>query len=342
MPPAHPDFADGVFQEDGDEIRALSGGEGREIFHRRCYSQGRESTRGKRFQDLLLKRGDDILSISDFNEILLTAVRHGEPDSAELLFSELPAYGLSPNCWTFSIMIQHLCKENEPERAKEFSDEMIRSGLPPLLQSAYELFKAMGRVGCSPTIQTYNCLLNGLCYTAPRPHHLLYPAAGAPEIGELPTALKIHAEMREAGLKAETRVMNSLLRGACRRSTSDPGFLEEVERLSEEIVELGGHCISPYTYCLMVQAFVNGRRSDKALTHLVEMERMGSLPGRENGRCCAGSGDDDQGEEDSKLLRLREAARRVESAGRFLDACSVYAVAVKKGVRLCRQPRKTL
>ncbi|MQL71696.1 hypothetical protein Taro_004022 [Colocasia esculenta] len=409
------------------------------------------------FQEVLRKRGDQLLTIWDFNELLLTLIRHGELESAVSLFCELPSYGLSPNCWSFSIMIQCLCKKNDPDKGKEVLYDMVQNGFSPStvlvtilihsfckkgkLQSAYELFERMDRMGCHPTIRTYNCLISGLCYVGRieeafqllkkikktsadpdiytfttvidgfckvgrideaiellndalelgikpnvvtfnslingfcregriwegcgllremkggdcQPDHISYNTLlqGSLKCGEISEALNIYNEMRETGLKVEERAMNTLLRKICRKCVSNPELLTEAEGLFQTINDIG-YKLSPYTYCLMVQAFADGGHIDKALAHLSEMERIGFSPRIMTYNMlirvlCGEQRVDDalfvfilmlRGNRIPSTFSCNRLFNEFNQQERFLDACSVYAAALKHGVHLCQQPRK--
>ncbi|KAJ6708451.1 TETRATRICOPEPTIDE REPEAT (TPR)-LIKE SUPERFAMILY PROTEIN-RELATED [Salix viminalis] len=60
-----------------------------------------------------------VLSISDFNDVLMALVTANESDLVLKLYSGLTCYSLEPNSWTFTIMVRCHCKKKDPGEAKK-------------------------------------------------------------------------------------------------------------------------------------------------------------------------------------------------------------------------------
>ncbi|XP_039135814.1 pentatricopeptide repeat-containing protein At5g41170, mitochondrial-like [Dioscorea cayenensis subsp. rotundata] len=399
------------------------------------------------------------LTVSDYNDILTALVKAREFDSAVNLFSELPSLGVSPDSWTYSVMIQCLCKKNEPDEAKRALDEMMERGFVPnvvtftelitclckrgRMAMSFEIFEIMRRIGCEPTVRTYNCLIQGLCYvgrveealellhkikkSTKRPdiysftlvidgfckvgrsdeaRELLdealemglvpnvvtynsliggYCTEGRPlegiwvlkemegrscppdfisynillqgllRFGLISVSFQTYMKMHNAGFQASERVMNTLLRGLCRKSTRNDEPLKEAKELFEQIMELG-YPLSPYTYCLMVQALAEKGEVSQAFNHLLEMIGKGYSPRMLTYNvvlrvlCRDGRVDDAMYvfilmlEKDTipGKFSFSVLIGELERQGRLLDAYGVYAAAVKWGVVPKRIPGKQL
>ncbi|KAJ6365801.1 hypothetical protein OIU76_030558 [Salix suchowensis] len=104
-----------------------------------------------------------VLSISDFNDVLMALVTANESDLVLKLYSGLTCYSLEPNSWTFTIMVRCHCKKKDPSEAKRVLDQMMLKGFNPnvatlttlinsfckigQLQNAFQVFEVMDRIG---------------------------------------------------------------------------------------------------------------------------------------------------------------------------------------------------
>nr|XP_043610126.1 pentatricopeptide repeat-containing protein At1g62670, mitochondrial-like [Erigeron canadensis] len=125
----------------------------------------------------------NIKTISQFNSLFMGLVSKHELDLAYNLYSSLSSFDFLPNSLTFSILVHYYCKKNEPMEGKKVLEHMIENGFDldfdkvkiftqiincfckkGKLKQAFEVLEMMDKVKCEPTINTYNCLLKGLCY----------------------------------------------------------------------------------------------------------------------------------------------------------------------------------
>ncbi|KAK1270689.1 hypothetical protein QJS04_geneDACA005828 [Acorus gramineus] len=387
---------------------------------------------------------------SDFNSLMLSLFRAKKFESVEKLFYDLVSLRLSPNSYSFSIMIRCLCEKNEPIEAKRILDEMILNGFYPnvvtftflidclckrgRLSIAYEVLKIMRQSGCEPTIRTYNCLINGLCYVGrveaafdllkkieeslvkPDIYSFTTVMDGFCKVGRSKEAKMLLKEALELGLEPSTVTFNCLINGYCKEGSPLEGLrlLKEMKernckpdlisystllhgllkcskdsvalRVYNEMVEFGfqshermvntlvrricrqsfleaerlfegikakGSCPSPYTYCLMIQAFAMRGKTDKAITNLCDMIRVGYLPRMKTydmvirALCGEGRvedafvvlvfvlGESRISSRDSYGLMIDELNRQERS----ICACLVYGLALKQGVVLHQRPK---
>ncbi|XP_043699963.1 pentatricopeptide repeat-containing protein At1g62930, chloroplastic-like [Telopea speciosissima] len=85
------------------------------------------------------------------------------------------------------------------------------------LQKAFEIFEVMGRIGCQPTAQTYNCLLNGLCYR-----------------GRVEEACELLMKIKNSSKKPDIYTYTVVMDGFCKVGRSD-----EAMELLKEGLEMG-------------------------------------------------------------------------------------------------------
>ncbi|XP_078428531.1 uncharacterized protein LOC144700851 [Wolffia australiana] len=239
----------------------------------------------------------------------------GRTDEAMELLEDAMEAGVSPNTVTFNVLINGFCREG---RAMEGVSLLQKMNFPDEI--------------------TLRTLLRGLL----RSRHVRQ-------------ALEIFSKMEESGIQAQEQEMNSLIRGVCRESGSDPTVLIEAERLLGKMMEMGAE-ISPFTRCLIVCAFANGGLAGKALGQLEEMERGGDVACSKakitydvaiRVFCERGEGDVAiralgmmiMAGRGPSMYACEKVIVEMNGQGRFLEACSVYAAAVKWGVPLVQRPR---
>ncbi|KAG1338954.1 pentatricopeptide repeat-containing protein, mitochondrial-like [Cocos nucifera] len=251
----------------------------------------------------LFEYDDKSLTISDYNDILIALVKAGEFESAVSLFSELRSRGLSPDSLSFSIMVQCLCKKNDPDEAKQVLDEMVQSGFRPniitftalvnslckrgRLKKALEVFEIMNQVGCEPTIRTYNCLISGLCYVGrleeafqllqkikkspkmPDIYTFTLVVDGFCKVGRSDEAIELLIEAQEMGLKPTIVTYNALLNGYCKEGRPLEGL-----RLLEEMQH--GDCLPDYiSYSTILQGLLRWGEVSEAWKTYKKMKEAG-------------------------------------------------------------------
>ncbi|KAK9057849.1 hypothetical protein SSX86_022687 [Deinandra increscens subsp. villosa] len=406
-----------------------------------------------------------IETLTEFNHLFMSLVLADEVDLAYKLYSNLPNYDLSADNLTFSILVNCHCKRNQPIEAKRVLQHMIVNGFgsPKVktftqvinsfckkgrLTNAFEVFNMMGRVGCDPTINTYNCLLKGLCYVGrvEEAHELLskikkcwkegkcvdlkpdvysftavmdglckvgrsdeglellneaiemgldpsvvsyntifngYFKEGRPlegfgllekmkerncspdfvsystilhgllQWGEVRAGVRVYDEMVSLGFEVDERMMNTLLRGVCRKSRKEKELLKDAYKVFDEMSKRG--CgIDPCGWELMVEAFCNGGEMDKAFVNLCEMMELGLCPRSftlnivVSGLCNEGKVEKAMSvlvlvcrgrSEMLERIAFDDLIKELNRRGMVASATCVYCVALKNGVIPLRQPR---
>ncbi|PPD90155.1 hypothetical protein GOBAR_DD12913 [Gossypium barbadense] len=178
----------------------------------------------------LMEKDASNWTLSAFNGLLMALLTADEADRAVELFSNASGLGLSPNGWTFSIIIRCLCKKNDLDEAQRVLHHMMEHGYNPnvitftiLIDSlckrgklgyAFRVLELMGGIGCKPNVQTYNCLLKGLCY-----------------IGKVEQAHEMLMNMEKESIKPDIYSFTAIMDGFCKVGRSD----EAMELLNQAL-----------------------------------------------------------------------------------------------------------
>ncbi|XP_021723373.1 pentatricopeptide repeat-containing protein At3g04760, chloroplastic-like [Chenopodium quinoa] len=184
--------------------------------------------RSKILDSMIEKQGES-KTIGYINDLLMGLVMAEELDLALKLFDEMPLHGLSPDCWTYSILIRCYCKKNLPDEGKRVLDCMIENGFRPnvvtltilvnslcsrgRLQRAFQVLEMMGELGCNPNVQTYNCVLKGLCFVGRVEE--AYDMSGE--------AMELLEEAIAMGLTPGVVTYNALFNGYCKEGKPRKG-----------------------------------------------------------------------------------------------------------------------
>ncbi|KAL5974795.1 hypothetical protein ACLOJK_031466 [Asimina triloba] len=254
----------------------------------------------------LLARCHEHPTLFDFNNLLIALVKANRPESAASLFSNISSYGLSPNSWTFSIMVQCFCANKEPDEARDILQKMIENGLCPdvvtftilidafckrgRLQKVFEIFNIMHQIGCEPTIQTYNCLVKGLCFvgrieeayelltkiknSTRKPDIYTFTAVmdGFCKVGCSNQAMELLEEAKELGLKPTVVTFNTLFDGYCREGRPLDGF-SLLRKMEKE-----GCQPDSITYSTLLHGLVKWNKTYSALDVYKTMSQAGFKP----------------------------------------------------------------
>ncbi|GAB2300777.1 hypothetical protein Dimus_034813 [Dionaea muscipula] len=223
--------------------------------------------------------------VGDFNDLLLASVLADEPGLALKLFEKMPACGLVPDGWTYSIMIRCYCKKGDPDEARRVAYLMSGNGFRPSvvtltilvssfckkgrMKMAFEVVETMGRVGSKPNIRTYNWLLKGLCYVGrveeaygmlmkmikentDTPDIYSYTAVmdGFCKVGRSDEAFELLDQASQMGLTPNAATYNTLLNGYCKEGKPSKGL-----RLMKQMKESG--CVpDPITYTTLLHGLL--------------------------------------------------------------------------------------
>ncbi|CAI0423791.1 unnamed protein product [Linum tenue] len=232
---------------------------------------------GRRMSTLLanFEKDGNFGCISDFND-LLNALVAGNKLNLDLplqLYSRLSSYGLEPDSSTFSAMIECHCKRNDVEEAERVLNQMLDSGCAPpevtvfttlihcfcqrgKLQKAFRALEMMERVGRKPSVQTYNCLLKGLCY-----------------VGRVEEAFELLQDIKKMStVLPDMYTYTVMMDGFCRVGRSD----EAMELMNEALgMELQPTAVS---FNALFHGYNKEGRPLKGIKLLQQMEQRGLSP----------------------------------------------------------------
>ncbi|KAL2899817.1 hypothetical protein RDABS01_024899, partial [Bienertia sinuspersici] len=229
--------------------------------------------------DSMIEKQCESKTIDNFNDMIMSLVVAEELDIALKLFDEMSSlHGLTPDCWTYSILIRCYCKKNEPEEGKRLLNCMIENGFRPnvvtltilvnslcsrgKVQRAIEVLEMMGEFGCNPNTQTYNCVLKGLCF-----------------VGRVEEAYKMLMDMKRKGVDEEKIAVipdiysyTAVMDGFCKVGRSD-----EAMELLEEAIGMG---LTPnvVTYNALFNGYCKEGNPRKGIQLLKQMKERGCLP----------------------------------------------------------------
>ncbi|WCJ22962.1 Tetratricopeptide repeat (TPR)-like superfamily protein [Euphorbia peplus] len=210
-------------------------------------------------------------SVVTFNSLLLVLLKRGRTTLAENVFGEMRrTYGVTPDVYTFNILIRGFCKNLMVDDAfryfKEMSgfelkadvvtyntivDGLCRAGKVGVARNVVKGMVRKGR-GLSPDVVTYTTLVRGYCMKR-----------------EIDEALVVFDEMMERGLKPNEVTYNTLIKGLCE--------VEKIDKI-KEILEgaLGGGGFTPDT-CTF-NTLINARCDAGNLKEAMEIfEKMSAL-----------------------------------------------------------------
>lgn len=156
-------------------------------------------------------------SVVTFNSILSILLRRGRSNMAKEVYDEmLSTYGVTPDLYTYNILIRGFCKNS-------------------MVDEGFRFFKEMTSFNCNPDVVTYNTLVDGLCRTGKvriahnlvkgmskkcedlNPNVVTYTTLirGYCMKQEVDEALIILEEMTGRGLKPNIITYNTLIKGLC-------------------------------------------------------------------------------------------------------------------------------
>ncbi|XP_058736787.1 pentatricopeptide repeat-containing protein At1g02060, chloroplastic [Vicia villosa] len=156
-------------------------------------------------------------SVVSFNSVLLVLLRRGRINMAKEVYDEmLNTYGVTPDSYTFNILIRGFCKNS-------------------MVDEGFRFFQEMASFNCDPDVVTYNTLVDGLCRAGKvkvahnlvngmsKKHKDLSPDVvtyttlirGYCMKQEVDEALAVLEEMNGRGLKPNIVTYNTLIKGLC-------------------------------------------------------------------------------------------------------------------------------
>ncbi|KAF5446172.1 hypothetical protein F2P56_031821 [Juglans regia] len=214
-------------------------------------------------------------SVVTFNSILTILLRRGRTNMAKDMYDEmLRTYGVTPDTYTFNILIRGFCKNS-------------------MVDEGFQFFKLMSHFSCEPDVVTYNTLVDGLCRVGKariahnvvkgmskksmdlNPNVVTYTALirGYCMKQEIDVALVLLEEMTSQGLKPNIITYNTLIKGLCEAQN-----LEKIKEILEGMMEVGGFTPDTCTFNTIIHAHCSAGNLDEALNVFEKMSELQVLP----------------------------------------------------------------
>ncbi|XP_019462095.1 PREDICTED: pentatricopeptide repeat-containing protein At5g39710 [Lupinus angustifolius] len=211
-------------------------------------------------------------SVLSYNVILDAILRfRGSLKDAECVFRDMVRNGVSPNVYTYNVMIRGFVVGGELERGFSVMREMEGNGCLPNVVTyntlidacckakrvgdAFELLRAMARKGVRANLISYNAVLNGLCRE-----------------GRMSETLEVLEEMNDRGLAPDEVTYNTLVNGYCKA-----GNFHQALVLHAEMARKG---LSPdvVTYTTLINSMCKAKNLSRAMEFLDQMCARGLRP----------------------------------------------------------------
>ncbi|CAK7347816.1 unnamed protein product [Dovyalis caffra] len=214
-------------------------------------------------------------SVVTFNSLLLILLKRGRTNMAHSVFDEMRGtYGVTPDTYTFNILIRGFCKNS-------------------MVDEGFRFFKEMSRFNCDPDVVTYNSLVDGLCRAGKVriAHNLVKGMVKkikdlSPDVvtyttlvrgycmkREIDEALVVFEEMVSRGLKPNDITYNTLIKGLCEVQKFD-----KIKEILGEAVGVRGFVPDTCTYNTLMNAQCDAGNLDEALNMFKMMKELKIQP----------------------------------------------------------------
>ncbi|XP_042502168.1 pentatricopeptide repeat-containing protein At5g39710 [Macadamia integrifolia] len=210
--------------------------------------------------------------ILSYNSVLDAMFRSRDSASlAEEFYGEMIRSGVSPNVYTYNILLRGCCVEGKLDKAFEVFSEMESKGCAPnvvtfntlvdgscklgKINEAFRWFELMSQRGLQPNLISYNVIINGLCRE-----------------GRIKETHGVLEEMGRKGMVPDKVTYNTLVNGHCRE-----GNIHQALILHAEMIRMG---ISPnvVTYTALINSMCKAGNLNRAMEFLDEMRLRGLCP----------------------------------------------------------------
>ncbi|XWS31073.1 hypothetical protein CRYUN_Cryun23aG0046000 [Craigia yunnanensis] len=255
---------------------------------------------------LLMKDYGFLPTVKSCNAYLSSLLDLHRVDIALGFYREMQRCRISPNIYTFNIVIHAFCKSGKLEKAVEVLREIEGLGFSPTIASyntliaahcnkglmslAMKLKNSIGKYGVHPNVVTFNSLINGfvkegklheankvfnemkslnVASTTVTYNTLIngYSQAGKSEIGN-----RLYEDMSKNGVKADILTYNALILGLCKEGkTKKAAYL--VKELDEENL-----VPNAATFSALISGQCVRKNSDRAFQIYKSMVRSGYHP----------------------------------------------------------------
>lgn len=163
-------------------------------------------------------------SVVSFNNLLSILLKRGRTNMAKNVFDEmLSTYGVTPDVYTFNILIRGFCMNS-------------------MVDEGFGFFKEMERLKCDPDVITYNTIVDGLC-----------------RVGKVGIAHNVVKGMSKKSLDLNPDVVTytTLVRGYCMKQ-----YIDEALVVFQEIISRGLKP-NRITYNTLIKGLSEVHRYDK-------------------------------------------------------------------------------
>ncbi|EPS66849.1 hypothetical protein M569_07924, partial [Genlisea aurea] len=213
-------------------------------------------------------------SVLSYNAVLEAIFRNSScrnVDSARCVFHEMMENGISPNVYTYNVLIRGLCANKEMNQGLSLFEQMEKRGVLPNvvtfntvidaycksrnIDQAYGLLKQMWERNLEPNVITYNVIINGLC-----------------KEGRIKETDDVLVDMKAKGLAPNEITYNTLVDGYCKE-----GNFHQALALHAEMVKNG---LSPnvVTYTCLINSLCKAGNLQRAMDYFNQMAVRGLKP----------------------------------------------------------------
>lgn len=210
-------------------------------------------------------------SVVSFNSLLSILLKKGRTNMAKNVYDEmLSMYGVTPDTYTFNILIRGFCMNS-------------------MVDEGYRFFKDMSGFRCDPDVITYNTLVDGLCRAGKveiahnvvkgmskrsgdlTPNVVTYTTLirGYCVRQEIDKALCILEEMTTRGLKPNGFTYNTLIKGLCEAQK-----LDKIKEILEGTMIGGEFTPDTCTFNTLMHSHCNAGNLDEALKVFAKMSEL--------------------------------------------------------------------
>ncbi|KAK4340258.1 hypothetical protein RND71_041720 [Anisodus tanguticus] len=239
----------------------------------KCYSHLKMIDRAMNIFELAKSNGF-MLTVLSYNSILDALIRvscNGSFELAQKFYDDMVKSGVSPNVYTYNIMIRGFCRKGDLQKGLVVFDEMEKSGCLRnvvtyntliggyckigKVDEAVELLKLMQVRNLEPNVVTYNAIVNGLCRE-----------------GRMNETSEILEEMKGKGLMPDEVTYNTLVNGYCRE-----GNFHQALVLHSKMLRNG---LSPdvVTYTSLINSMCKTGNLHRAMEFFDQLRTRGLYP----------------------------------------------------------------
>ncbi|XAR59474.1 hypothetical protein NMG60_11015322 [Bertholletia excelsa] len=255
----------------------------------------------------LAKLNGFMTTVLSYNAIIDAIIRsNGSIKLVEELCEDMVKSGVSPNVYTYNILIRGFGAVRKMERVLQLFKEMETNGYYPnvvtfntlidtsckmgRIDDAFRLFKLMSEKGVEPNLISYNVIINGLCRERRMketsdmlekmrckgfvPDEVTYNTLvnGYCKEGNFHQALVLHSEMVRNGLSPNVITYTSLINSMCKA-----GNLNRAMEFFDQM-HLRGLRPNERTYTTLIDGFSHKGFLREAYSILNEMTKCGFSP----------------------------------------------------------------